>query len=74
MAYAQVGQQYRKVDGTRSVWQVTAVEADLNGIRHCHIVDIRDRTSTKAISESTLTKRRFFRLVAEHAASHEYVE
>ena len=65
MADAQIGEQYLKIDGARSVWQVVAIQIDPNGIRHCRLVNVSDHTDTKAISESTLRKRRFYRLCAE---------
>ena len=74
MAEARIGEQYRKLDGRGSVWQVVAIHADLNGIQHCRIVNVSDRTNAKVISERTLTKRTFYRLYAEQAASCEEVE
>jgi hypothetical protein len=74
MGEARVGQQYSKVDGTRLVWKVVAIETDLNGIRHCHIVDVNDRTNVKLISERTLSKRKFYRLLAEPVHSYAEVE
>ena len=71
---AQIGQQYRKNGAHKSVWEVVAIQADPNGIRHCQIVNVGDRTTTKVISEGTLTKRKFYRLCAEQAASYEEVE
>ena len=65
MAVAQIGQQYRKVGATSFTWTVVSIDVDLEGIRHCHIVDIKDRTNIKLISENTLTNRRFYRLIAE---------
>jgi len=73
MAGAQIGEQYRKIDGG-SVWLVVAIRAEPNGIRHCHIVNLSDHTNTKLISERTLTTRKFYRLYAEQAASYEEVE
>jgi hypothetical protein len=61
----QVGQQYQKVGEARSTWRVTAVGTNLEGIPHCHIVDVSDRTNIKLISEKTLTDRRFYRLRVE---------
>jgi hypothetical protein len=74
MGEARIGEQYRKIDGPGSVWQVVAIRADPNGIRHCQIVNVSDRTNTKVISEGTLTKRKFYRLYAEQPASYEEVE
>jgi hypothetical protein len=65
VAEARVGQQYEKINGAGLVWEVVAVKADLNGLRHCYIVDVKDRTNVKLISESTLTNRKFYRLLAE---------
>ena len=65
MAVAQIGQRYRKVGATKLVWEVVSIDFDREGIRHCHIVDIKDRTNIKLISENTLTNRRFYRLIAE---------
>ena len=70
MAEARIGQQYRKIEGLSSVWEVVAIEANRNGIRHCHIVNVTDRTNIKLISERTLTKRKFYRLLAEPAPSY----
>lgn len=64
MAQAQVGQQYRKIEGPTLVWEVINIASDLNGIRHCHIVNVNDPTNIKLISENILTKRRFYRLLA----------
>jgi hypothetical protein len=58
----QVGQRYRKVDAKRIIWRVIDV-ADRSGVRHCHIVDENDPTTTKLISETTLTNPRFYQLV-----------
>jgi len=74
MAEARIGEQYRKADGLGSVWEVVAIQVDLNGIRHCQIVNVGDRTNTKGISEGTLTKRRFYRRLREAMPSHEEVE
>ena len=49
----------------RFVWEVVAIRADPEGIRHCHIVDVNDRTNTKLIAEKVLTDRKFYRLFAE---------
>ena len=65
MAEAQVGQRYEKVGAMRLVWEVIAIGADLGGIPHCHIVDVKDRTNIKLISEMTLTSRKFYRLFVE---------
>jgi hypothetical protein len=74
MAEARIGEHYRKIDGAGSVWKVVAIHVDPNGIRHCQIVNVSDRTNTKVISESTLTKRRFYRLCANQSPSFEEVE
>jgi len=74
MAEVRIGQRYQKSDGLRSIWEVTRVEADLNGIRHCHVVDVTDPTNFKLIAEATLTKRRFYRLVAVPMDALEVVE
>jgi hypothetical protein len=74
MAEARIGEQYIKIDGPGSVWEVVAVQVDPNGIRHCQIVNVSDRTNTKVISERTLTKRKFYRLFAERPARYEEVE
>ena len=65
MAIAQVGQRYLKASATRFVWEVVSIGVDIEGIRHCHIVDVNDRTNIKLISEKTLTDRKFYRLIAE---------
>jgi hypothetical protein len=65
MAEARIGEQYRKIDGLGSVWEVIAIQVDQNGIRHCQIVNVSDRTNTKVISEGTLTKRKFYRRLTE---------
>ena len=66
MAVAQIGQQYSKVGTTRSAWTVVSIGVlDLEGMRHCQIVDVSDRTNIKLISETTLTNRRFYRLITE---------
>jgi hypothetical protein len=65
VAVAQIGQQYSKVGATRA-WAVVSIGiVDLEGIRHCQIVDVTDRTNIKLISETTLTNRRFYRLITE---------
>ena len=74
MAEAQIGEHYRKTDGLGSVWEVVAIQVDPKGIRHCQIVNVGDRTNTKAISEGTLTKRKFYRLLREAMPSLEKVE
>ena len=65
MAVAQIGQRYGKVGATSFVWEVVSIGVDLQGIRHCHIVDVNDRTNIKLISEGTLTDRKFYRLIVE---------
>lgn len=65
MPEIQIGQQYQKVGETWSVWRVTAVGTNLEGIPHCHIVRVSDRTTIKLISETTLTNPRFYRFYAE---------
>jgi hypothetical protein len=65
VAVAQVGQRYLKVGAPSFVWEVVSIGVDLQGIRHCQIVDVNDRTNVKLISEPTLTNRRFYRLIAE---------
>jgi hypothetical protein len=65
VAVAQIGQQYRKVGATSFAWAVVSIGVDFEGIRHCHIVDVNDRTNTKLISEKTLTNRKYYRLIAE---------
>ena len=62
MREIQIGQRYRKVGTTRTIWRVIDV-ADRDGIRHCHIVDENDPTNIKLISEMTLTNFRFYQLV-----------
>ena len=64
MSETQIGQQYQKVGEARSVWTVIDVGTNLEGIPHCHIVDVSDRTNIKLISEKALTDRRFYRLCA----------
>jgi hypothetical protein len=65
VAETQIGQQYKKVGEARSVWIVTTVGTNLEGIPHCRIVDVSDRTNIKLISEKTLTDRRYYRLWVE---------
>jgi hypothetical protein len=65
MAVAQIGQRYRKVGATSFTWAVVSIGVDLEGIRHCRIVDVNDRTNIKLISEKTLTNRKYYRLIAE---------
>jgi hypothetical protein len=65
VAVAQVGQRYSKVGATSFVWEVVSIGVDRQGIRHCQIVDVNDRTNIKLISEITLTNRKFYRLIAE---------
>lgn len=62
MREIQIGQRYRKVGATRIIWRVVDV-ADRSGIRHCHIVDENDPTTTKLISETTLTDPKFYQPV-----------
>jgi hypothetical protein len=74
VAEVRIGERYRKIDGHGSVWEVVAIQVDPNGIRHCPIVNVSNRTNTKVISERTLTNRKFYRLYAEQAASYEEIE
>jgi hypothetical protein len=74
MREVRVGQQYRKADGVSRIWEVIAFAPDLNGIRHCYIMDVGDRTNIRLIAEATLMKRRFYRLHAEPVASLEPAE
>ena len=65
MTEAQVGQRYKKVDGAWMTWEVIDLKVDQEGIRHCRIADVNDRSNTKLISEKTLTNRKFYQLVSE---------
>ena len=65
MAEARVGQRYKKVDAAWVTWEVVDMGANLEGVRHCRIVDVNDRTNKKLISEKTLTNRKFYQLVTE---------
>lgn len=64
MAEAQVGQRYKKIDAAWVTWTVIDIRVDLEGVRHCRIVNSNDRTNSKLIAERTLTDRKFYRLVA----------
>jgi len=74
MRDVRVGQQYRKAEGISRIWEVIAFAPDLNGIRHCYIMDVGDRTNIMLIAQATLTTRRFYRLLAEPVASLEPAE
>jgi hypothetical protein len=63
-----------KIDGPGSIWEVIAIQADPNGIRHCQMVNVSDRTNTKVISEKTLTSRKFYRFCREWVVNYEEVE
>lgn len=63
MREIQIGQRFRKVGGAWIVWRVVAVAPDQSGIRHCRIVDKKDSTDIKLISEKTLTDPSFYQLV-----------
>jgi hypothetical protein len=66
VAVTQIGQRYRKVGPTSFAWAVVSIGVvDLEGIGHCQIVDVNDRTNIKLISEDTLTNRKYYRLIAE---------
>ena len=65
MALPQVGQRYWKVGPVKLVWEVVAGGFDLEGIRHCRIVNVNDRTSVKLISELALADRKLYRLFTE---------
>lgn len=65
VAEARIGQRYKKVDAAWVIWEVVDIGADLEGIRHCRIVDVNDRTNKKLISEKTLTNRKLYQLVSE---------
>jgi hypothetical protein len=62
---ARIGQRYKRVDALWVVWEVVTVRPDLEGVRHCRIVDVNDRTNNKLIAEKTLTNRKFYQLVSE---------
>ena len=62
MREIQIGQRYRKVGTTSTIWRVIDV-GDRSGIRHCYIVDENDPTNIKLISEMILTNPRFYHLV-----------
>ena len=64
VAEARIGQRYKKVDAAWVSWEVVDIGADLEGIRHCRIVDVNDRTNRKLIAEKTLTNRKFYQLVS----------
>ncbi|MGE5203092.1 MAG: hypothetical protein ACM3O6_13610 [Acidobacteriota bacterium] len=64
MVEAQVGQRYKRLDAQRVVWEVIAVRLDLEGVRHCRIVEMNNRSNEKLISEKTLTNRKFYLLVS----------
>lgn len=65
MAEARIGQRYKKVDAAWVTWEVIDIGADLEGVRHCRIVDVNDRTNKKLISEKTVTNCKFYQLVSE---------
>ena len=62
---AQVGQRYSKVGSPSFIWEVISIVVDHEGIRHCHIMAVSDRTNIKLISEITLTSRKFYRLASD---------
>ena len=65
MAEARVGQRYKKVGAAWVTWEIVDIRPDLEGVRHCRIVDLNDRTINKLIAEKTLTNRKFYQLVSE---------
>jgi len=65
VAVAQIGQRYSKLGATSFAWAVVSIGVVLEGIRHCRIVDVNDRTNIKLISETTLTNHKFYRLIGE---------
>ena len=74
MAGARIGERYSKIDGPASVWEVVTIHVDPNGIRHCRIANVSDRTNTKMVSEKTLTKGKFYRRLGEAVPSYDEVE
>jgi hypothetical protein len=64
VAEAQIGQRYKRLDAQWMVWEVVAVRSDLEGVRHCRIAEVNNRSNEKLISERTLTNRKFYLLVS----------
>ena len=65
MREIQIGQRHRKVGASSIVWRVVAVVPDQSGIPHCRIVDERDTTNMKLISEKVLADTKFYQPVAQ---------
>ena len=58
------GQKYQQTDGT-SVWTVTDLSTDAEGISHARLTRVGDSTAAKTLSISALRDPRLFRLIED---------
>lgn len=59
------GQQYYRVDGTATVWQVQMVYGDPSGIRHACLFNVAAPRELKTLTCSVLRDGSRYRLLAE---------
>lgn len=60
----QPGQKYQQTESS-SVWEVTDLTKDGEGIVHARLLRVGDHTAVKMISVSALKDQRLYRLVGE---------
>jgi hypothetical protein len=58
------GQKYQQTDGT-SVWTVTDLTSDAEGIAHARLTRVGDSTAAKTLSVSALRDPKLFRLIED---------
>jgi hypothetical protein len=63
------GQQYYRVDGATTVWQVRAIFGDPSGIRHARLFKVGQPNELKTLTCSVLRDASRFRLLAEQPAA-----
>ena len=64
-----VGQQYHRVGGTPSVWQVATTFGDPSGIVHARLFNVERPSELKTLTCSVLRDSRSYRLLAERPAA-----
>lgn len=63
------GQQYCRVDGTATVWQVCEIFGDPSGIRHARLFNVERPRELKTLTCSVLSDTSRYRLLSESPAA-----
>ena len=63
------GQQYYRVDGATTVWQVRAIFGDPSGIRHARLFNVEQPYELKTLTCSVLRDASRYRLLANDPAA-----